>query len=124
MTILGMGPLEILVVLMIAFIVLGPDKMVSTARTLGKVTGELRRLAEGLPQISLDDELRYPPDRPIVHRGGGPSPSVGGGPETAGEPDGEDGGETRRESGPVVFKPSTDAAVDDDRDESQAGGAA
>ena len=59
MSVLGMGPMEILVVLVIAFIVLGPDKMVTAARMLGRATGELRRMAEGLPQLTLEDEQQW-----------------------------------------------------------------
>lgn len=122
MSVLGMGPMEILVVLLIAFIVLGPERMVSTARMLGRTTGELRRIAEGLPKITLDDDHPYPPDKPIVHRGGGPNPSVGAGPEpeSDGRPEGED--DTSQGRGPVAFKPSTGADSEDGSEQSQAGG--
>ena len=111
MTFVGMGPLEILVVLMVAFIVLGPDRMLTAARTIGKVTGELRRLADGLPQISLDEE---PTERPIVHRRGGPGPRAAAA-ETAAEPPAEESEEPDNEpkpepSGPVAFKPSAQAS--------------
>jgi Sec-independent protein translocase protein TatA len=66
MTILGMGPLEILVILILGFVVLGPDKMITSARTLGRFTGELRNLIEGLPKISLADELKSPKDNPLA----------------------------------------------------------
>ena len=107
MTFVGMGPLEILVVLLVAFIVLGPDRMLTAARTLGKVTGELRRLADGLPEISLDEE---PVERPIVHRRGGPRPYAGAA-ETAAEPSAEESEEPENEpkpesGGPVAFKRS------------------
>ena len=68
MTFAGMGPLEILVVLLVAFIVMGPDRMLTAARTIGKVTGELRRLADGLPQISLDEEPTERPDSAQARR--------------------------------------------------------
>ena len=111
MTFVGMGPLEILVVLMVAFIVLGPDRMLTAARTIGKVTGELRRLADGLPQISLDEE---PTERPIVHRRGGPGPRAAAA-ETAAEPPAEESEEPDNQpkpepSGPVAFKPSAQAS--------------
>ena len=110
MTFVGMGPLEILVVLMVAFIVLGPDRMLTAARTIGKVTGELRRLADGLPQISLDEE---PTERPIVHRRGGPGPRAAAA-ETAAEPPAEESEEPENEppesAGPVAFKPSAQAS--------------
>ena len=110
MTFVGMGPLEILVVLLVGFIVLGPDRMLTAARTLGKVTGELRRLADGLPEISLDEE---PVERPIVHRRGGPRPYAGAA-ETAAEPAAEESEESEEpedepkpeSDGPVAFKRS------------------
>ena len=110
MTFVGMGPLEILVVLLVAFIVLGPDRMLTAARTLGKVTGELRRLADGLPEISLDEE---PVERPIVHRRGGPRPYAGAA-ETAAEPAAEESeDEPKPESGgPVAFKASAQTPPD------------
>ena len=119
MSVLGMGPMEILVVLVIAFIVLGPDKMVTAARMLGRATGELRRMAEGLPQLTLEDEQPYPPDRPIVHRGGGPDPSVH---EAAPGPDAqvdEQDDAPPGKNGPVAFKPAEDTETDEGGEEPQ-----
>ena len=65
-TILGMGPMENLVVLIIGFVVLGPDQMITSARTLGRVTSELRTLIEGLPKLSLAEELKSPKDNPLA----------------------------------------------------------
>ena len=56
MNILGMGPLEILIVFLIAFVVLGPERMVDAGRWLGRAVAELRRVSVGLPDIVLDDE--------------------------------------------------------------------
>lgn len=55
MSILGMGPLEILVVALIAFIVLGPDRMMEAARFLGRMVGEGRRLASEMPRVVMED---------------------------------------------------------------------
>ena len=55
MSVLGMGTLEILVVLLIAFIFLGPNRMVDAARWLGSALKEVRRLSENLPEIVLDE---------------------------------------------------------------------
>ena len=55
MNILGMGTMEVLVVLVVGFIVLGPQRMVEAARVLGKASRELRRMAEELPGLTLDD---------------------------------------------------------------------
>ena len=54
--ILGMGPLEVLVIALIAFILLGPQRMVDAARLLGKATKEVRRMTDELPKIVLDEE--------------------------------------------------------------------
>ena len=61
MNVFGVGPLELLVVLVIAFLVLGPDRMSSTARSLGKIVRDLRQQASGLPR-SLDEFLDQPED--------------------------------------------------------------
>ena len=63
MNVLGVGPLELLVVLVIAFLVLGPDRMSSTARSLGKIVRDLRQQASGLPR-SLDEFLEQPEEEP------------------------------------------------------------
>ncbi len=56
MNFLGMGSIEIVVVLLVAFIVLGPKRMTEAARMLGKATREVRRMAESLPEMMLDEE--------------------------------------------------------------------
>ena len=60
MNIFGMGPLEILVIALIAFILLGPQRMVDAARLLGKATKEVRRMTDELPKIVLDEEQGQP----------------------------------------------------------------
>jgi Sec-independent protein translocase protein TatA len=49
MNFMGVGGLELLVILVLAMLVLGPGRLASTARTLGRLTRELRRGAEDLP---------------------------------------------------------------------------
>ena len=56
MNIFGMGPLELLVIALIAFILLGPQRMVDAARLLGKTTKEVRRMTDELPKIVLEEE--------------------------------------------------------------------
>lgn len=63
MNFLGMGTLEIIVVLLIAFIFLGPERMVEVARVLGKWVGELKRMAAELPDLVIEDD--DPPKRPV-----------------------------------------------------------
>ena len=54
MSFLGMGTFEILIILLVAFIFLGPERMIDAARILGKWTGELRRMGSTV-QAEMDD---------------------------------------------------------------------
>ncbi len=56
MNFLGMGPMEVIIVLLVAFVFLGPERMVDAARLMGKGMRELKRLSAELPRIDLDDE--------------------------------------------------------------------
>lgn len=53
MNIFGMGPLELIVILLLAFIFLGPSKMVDAARVLGKASREFRRMASEFSSAQL-----------------------------------------------------------------------
>ena len=66
MTFLGMGPLEVMIILVVAFIVLGPQRMIDAAKLLGKATQEVRRMSQGLTE-ALDETM----EEPRVHRPGG-----------------------------------------------------
>ena len=54
MNLMGVGPLELLVILVVALLVLGPARLVSSGRTMGKLMRELRRATEGLPNLVED----------------------------------------------------------------------
>ena len=57
---MGMGGMEILVILLVAFILLGPAKMIDASRSLGKLVGQMRRMADQIPHVDLkelDNEL-------------------------------------------------------------------
>ena len=57
------GPSELLFVIVIALLVLGPNQMVDAARKLGKYVRDLQRAASEVPRmISLDEEP--PPSLP------------------------------------------------------------
>ena len=66
MTFLGVGPLEVMIILLVAFIVLGPQRMMDAAKLLGKATREVRRMSQGLTE-ALDETM----EEPRVHRPGG-----------------------------------------------------
>ena len=62
MNILGMGFLELLVVFFIAFIVLGPERMVDMSRKAGRLVGDLRRMNSGLRETLTIDESEQEPE--------------------------------------------------------------
>jgi Tat protein translocase TatB subunit len=49
----NVGPGELIVILLVALVVLGPDKLPDAARKMGNVMGELRRMSNG-----FQDEMR------------------------------------------------------------------
>ena len=53
---MGMGGLEVLVVLFVGFIVLGPSKMVDAARLIGKTVGQAKGLVNELHQIDIEED--------------------------------------------------------------------
>ena len=74
MNFFGIGFLELVFVMLVALLVLGPNKMVDVARTVGKYVRELQRAAAEVPRLfSLDDEQmpapptqrRQPPEQPV-----------------------------------------------------------
>ena len=57
----GVGPVEILMVGFVAFLILGPARMVEVARTLGKFVQEIRRPTSDLANvISIEEESPSP----------------------------------------------------------------
>jgi|GEM_PF-980630 sec-independent protein translocase protein TatB len=57
MEVFGIGPLEILLVVLVAFIVLGPDRIPGTMRQLGKWTRQLRETANNITR-DYNTEIR------------------------------------------------------------------
>ena len=90
-----MGPLEILVIGLIAFVLLGPQKMIDAARLMGKATKEVRRMTDELPKIVLDEEQGRP---------GQASSSRSD--QEAGQGTGESEGEEVAADAPVAFRSS------------------
>ncbi len=97
--------MEIILILIIAFIFLGPERMVDAARLLGKVVQEGRNLASQVPRVVVEDD-----DIKLVS--GGQTTSLSGQPQSttasgAGAGESEDDGES---DGPVAFSRGSDAA--------------
>jgi Tat protein translocase TatB subunit len=47
----GIGGLELLVILVLALLVLGPTRLASSARTLGKLSRDLRKGTQAIPNF-------------------------------------------------------------------------
>jgi Tat protein translocase TatB subunit len=66
----GIGTPELVVILIVALIVLGPDRLPEIARALGKAMGELRRATGGLAEelqnarTMLEEEVKSAPPKP------------------------------------------------------------
>lgn len=58
---LNIGPAELLVVMVVALLVLGPTKLPDAARQVGRALGEMRRLSSGF-QSEMRDALKEPVD--------------------------------------------------------------
>jgi len=57
MSFLGMGPMEIILIFLVAFLLLGHERMIDTARLLGKAAKEIRRMTSNISQIIPEDEI-------------------------------------------------------------------
>jgi Tat protein translocase TatB subunit len=57
--VLNVGTPELLVILVVALLVLGPDKLPGAARQVGRAVGELRRLSSGF-QAEIRDAMQEP----------------------------------------------------------------
>lgn len=64
MNFFGIGTLELVVILLVAFIALGPGKTIEVARTIGRVTREARRtFTDIMDAASIPDEPAGSPRR-------------------------------------------------------------
>ena len=65
MNIMGMGLMELAVVLLVAFLVLGPGRSIDMAKKSGKVLGDLRRtFGEVTDAISTEERQRTHAQQP------------------------------------------------------------
>ena len=71
----GIGPMEMILVFLVALVVMGPARMIETARSLGKMLRQARQATQDLPQLlNLDEPLDQPAadEKPPRPRGGEP----------------------------------------------------
>jgi Tat protein translocase TatB subunit len=67
--VLNVGTPELLVILVVALLVLGPDKLPEVARKIGNVVGELRRMSAGFQaemRDALQEPVHLPPAKPAA----------------------------------------------------------
>lgn len=65
MNFLGIGFMELLVILLVAFLVVGPGRSIEMARRTGKVLGDLRRgFSEVTEAISVEERQRTHSQQP------------------------------------------------------------
>ncbi len=75
---LNIGPMELLVVLVVALVVFGPDRLPQAGRQLGKAMGELRRWSASLNaevRTALDPDASHGAMRPAPRHASDPAPS-------------------------------------------------
>ena len=64
----NLGPMEIMVVLMVALVVLGPKRLPEAGRQVGRAVAEVRRWSQTMQaevKAVLDDDLEAPPPAPF-----------------------------------------------------------
>jgi Tat protein translocase TatB subunit len=75
--VLNVGTPELLVIMVVALLVLGPEKLPEVARKVGNVVGELRRMSAGF-QAEVRDAMQEPLNLPPVDPDPGPpAPDAG-----------------------------------------------
>jgi len=63
----SLGPLEILVILVVALIVLGPERLPKAARQIGKAVAEVRHWSSGIQdEVKSAFNAEAEPDHPAV----------------------------------------------------------
>ena len=78
MNFMGMGIMEVAVVLLVAFLVLGPSRTIDSARTAGRILSDLRRsFNEVMEAVNLEqDRESGPKGRVPTEPAGGPATGV------------------------------------------------
>ena len=113
-----MGPLEILVIALIAFIFLGPERMTDAARLLAKAIREGRNLASTIPRVVVEDD-----DIKVVDRGKSTSLIDDPPPQQPSQPQAQDAPEDDDESdGPVPFSRGSTTSRNSNPPDSRANG--
>ncbi len=113
MNIGGMGTLELIIVFLIAFIFLGPQRMADAAKFLGKLIRDVKHMTAEIPDLVLDDDGKVAASSPASRRRGTPEPAP-----SSRSPDGDrppqDDRQPTDQDAPVAFRPGAEQTPDDD----------
>lgn len=101
----SLGPLEILVVGVLALIVFGPDRLPDIARTVGRTLNELRRMAADV-RTEFQDGMNL--DEVLDETDTVPEPRAEPGAEPGAEPEAEPEAEPKGKPG-AAFPPEDEA---------------
>jgi TatA/E family protein of Tat protein translocase len=110
----GIGPQELLVILVVGLLVLGPKRLPEIARSLGRGMAEFRRASSDLRQsLSLEDEptRRAPPPRAPAQAGADTVEPAAGVP--VGKPEGEAAASDPAEGRTIAPPPESGSGVPD-----------
>lgn len=105
----NLGPMEILVVLIVALIVLGPKRLPEAGRQVGRAFAEVRRWSNSMQaevRAVLDEDVEAPPPAPWNPPPQAPSELAGSPPESA---------EAGRATNGDAPEPPASSATRDDR---------
>lgn len=103
--------MELLVIMLVGFIVLGPQRMVEAAKLLGKAVQEVRRMTADMQNLVLQDD-DVSTTSSSANRGAGPvSTQDNDGIGTSEKPDSDEGPVAHRAAPDTVakFEPDADA---------------
>ena len=106
MSFLGIGSLELIIILLVAFIFLGPERMVDAARMLGRLTRQVRKMtAEVREMVDVDELINSPRDGQASGSDDAPN-QLGTNPSGDAKADdaAADSGSSPESDGPVSFK--------------------
>ena len=104
MSLFGIGPPELIVVLLVAFIFLGPERMIEAARLFGRLTGEIRKMTSEVREMVAVDDIINPRPADQTDQHGVPQAPLGT--NQASETDARENGtgSLAKSDGPVSFK--------------------
>lgn len=119
MNFLGMGSLEVFIILLVAFVVVGPQRMVEVARMLGKLMRDLRRMSAELPELIMDESEAKQARPPADYRRADTTPAdldrePQALPSPPAVPSPQTGQDSGAENGPVAFQPDGKAKSPND----------